>query len=75
MIRPGSGALSRHMPFDLQAPNYFANRDSFPTCLASEPTTAQIAGARRVIAEYATDDAERVEFERMLGISSREVAA
>lgn len=70
MIRPGSGALSRNKPLDLRAPNYFANRDTMPTRLASMSPSEQREKARRVITEYATDDAERVEFERMLGVGA-----
>jgi len=63
--------MTRHTkPADLRAPDYVTSAiDTIPTIASTRVTRDEVRAARECIAKYARDDAERAEFERMLGVA------
>jgi len=63
--------MTRHTkPTDLRAPDYFTSAvDTIPTIAATRVTRDEVRAARECIAKHARDEAERAEFERMLGVA------
>lgn len=57
-------------PADLRAPDSFVSSfQTFPTIASMQPAPDDVRAARECIAKYARDEAERAEFERMLGVA------